>query len=119
MGYYYENRKRAQIKNTDPSLTEQSMARDTDINVIVGKFKITGRVPGGNGQPMTGDWTQLPQDLRGFIDTARDFNNKRRMLPKELQNIKTDELLNLTIEDIAKKLAPPAPTPEPKKEEPK
>jgi len=107
MSMYYENRKRARTVNNSPTLTEQSMARDTDINVIVAKFRITGRVPGAQQQPMGGDFTALPTDLRGFIDAARDLRNHRMRLPKELANIPTEELLRLTTAELKAKLNPP------------
>lgn len=115
MGFYYNNRQRARTFNNEPSLTDQSGAKDTDINIIVQKFKITGTVPGAQGQPMGGDFTQFPTDLRDLIHTARDLNAHRQRLPAKLRNIPLEELLALTPEQLNNILTPPAPPPaEPK-----
>lgn len=109
MSYYYNNRKRARTRNHMPSLTEQSMARDTDINIIVSKFRITGRVPASQQQPMAGDFTNLPTDLRGFIETAKSIKDVRRKLPKQLQEMPIEELLSLTPDKLTSILSPNTP----------
>lgn len=116
---YYENRKRAQTVNTEPTLTEQSMARDTDINIIVEKFRITGRVPGAQTEPMAGDFSELPDDLRGFIESAKSIKEVRRKLPPQLREMPIEELLALTPDKLTSILTPPAPTPAPTNGEPK
>lgn len=112
---YHENRKRARITDKTPSLTDQSQARETDINVIIPRFLKTGIAPGG-AQPISGDFTHLPIDLRGFIEAARSMDKHRAELPKELRELPTEELLGLTNEQLQNKLSPPAPPPEPPKE---
>lgn len=115
MSYYYENRKRAQTVNTDPTMTDQAGAHDTDINVIVKTFRRTGMVPGAQQPPMVGmDFTQLPTDLRGFIETANTLNQLRNKLPEQFRGMDLAELMALTPADIQTKLQPPAPTPAPK-----
>lgn len=104
---YYENRKRARTVNSQPTLTEQSMARDTDINIIVSKFRITGRVPAAQQQPMAGDFTNLPTDLRGFIESARTIKDVRKQLPPQLREMPVEELLALTPDKLASILSPP------------
>lgn len=118
MGYYYENRKRAATRNTKPTLTDQAGAKDTDINVIVGRMLKTNTVPGSASQPMYGDFADLPRDLAGFIQTARNLNTLQRKLPKELQDMKIEEMLALTPDKLKDILTPPPPppAPEPKKE---
>lgn len=108
---YRENKQRAQTRTTKPSLTEQSAANETDINVIVAKFKITGRVPGSQQEPLSGDFTQLPRDLRGFIDLAKSMKNLKSKLPKELRDIPDAKLLALTPDQLKNILTPPAPKP--------
>lgn len=109
---YAENRKRARTINTQPTLTDQAGARDTDINVIVKTFTRTGMVPGAQGTPIFGqDFTKLPMDLRGYIETARELEDIRQRLPPQLQNMDLAELMALTPTDIHTKLQPPAPTP--------
>lgn len=107
MSNYARNKERAITRNTDPSLTEQSMAKDTDINVIVGRFSITGRVPGAQGQPMSGDFTQMPDDLRGFIEAAKEMKEHRNRLPEQLRDLPMDKLLALTPSEITNILTPP------------
>lgn len=111
MSNYYRNRGRARTENTDPSLTDQSQARDTDINVIVSKMGISGTVPGAPNKPLYGDFTQLPGDLRSMIEHARGLDEHRSKLPKELRAMPIEELLQLTPEQLTKLIAP-APAPE-------
>jgi len=109
--YYQMNRLRAQTKHVKPTRTDQSQAKDTDINVIVGKFLTNGVVPGNNAKPMSGDFTGLPSDLRGMIETSREMEKKRRQLPPALREMPIDELLALTPDKLTSILTPPAPTP--------
>lgn len=104
---YYENRKRARTINNEPTLTEQSMAKDTDINIIVSKFRITGRVPAAQHQPMAGDFTNLPTDLRGFIESARTIKDVRKKLPPQLREMPVEDLLALTPDKLTSILTPP------------
>jgi len=111
MTYYYENRKRAQFKNVEPTLTDQSGAKDTDINIIVGQFLRTGSAPGTNKQPLYEDFTQYPDDLRGFIEAGRAIKEHIADLPEQLRNIPLNELLALPPQQIADMLKPPATPP--------
>lgn len=114
---YAENKARARTHNTDPSLTDQSQARETDINVIVGRYGISGQLPQGGSQPMYGDFSKLPTELRDFIELGRTLDQRRAELPAELRDLPTDELLALTPEQLTNKLTPPAPTPAPQPED--
>lgn len=107
MSKWKENRKRARTFNTDETLTDQAAARDTDINVIVGRFTKTGMVPVAQDKPMGGDFVDMPTDLRGFIEAARKQAYIRTQLPVELRDMEPAELLALTPEEIAKKLKKP------------
>lgn len=107
---YYTNKQRAKTRTTKPSLTDQSQAPETDINVIVGRFLRTGQAPGGK-QPMFGDFTALDGDLRSMIERARSLHRERYKLPKELQNLPIEELLALTPHKLKDILTPPAPSP--------
>jgi len=115
---YQINRLRAQFKNTKPSLTDQSAAKDTDINVIVKQFGLGGQALGTTKTPLYEDFTQYPDDLRGFIETSRAVREHIGNLPPELKNLPMDQLLNLPpkelLEKLVKKPAPP-PAPEPEK----
>lgn len=108
---YYERKKKLRTVTTKPTMTDQSMAKDTDLNVIVGKF-LKGQLPNGAAQkPMYGDFTQYPPDLKGFIDISRDLYRYRQQLPGELRDMKVEELMGLTNEQLTAILTPPAPTP--------
>lgn len=109
------------------TLTDQAAAKDTDINRIVATMGITGQVP-GTRQPMYGDFSNYPTDLRGFIEMGRSLSGLREQLPDALKDRSLDELAMLTDEQINNILKPPEkpadPKPpekpaEPKKEEPK
>jgi len=118
MSIWKKNKAKAVYRNTDPTLTDQSGARDTDINVIVGQFLKHGQVMGGAKKPMFGqDYSELPRDLRGFIEMGKDLETHRRNLPEQLQGIKTQDLLALTPEQLKNILTPPQPVAP--KEEPK
>lgn len=115
---YIANKLNAIHNNTEPSMADQSQARDTDINVIIGRFGI-GHMAKGNGKvPMYEDFSDMPRDLRGYIEQARGLETLRERLPEQLKNQKLDELLSLTPQQIHGLLFPqtPAPTPEAPKE---
>lgn len=114
---YAENKRRARTKTTTETLTDQSAAYETDRNVIVTRYMVHGQAPGALKQPMYGDFSQLPTDLRGFIEQARSIKRLRNKLPEQLRNIDTDALLRLTPDELKKILTPPATTPAPKTEE--
>lgn len=107
MSRYRINKANARTRSTKESLTDQGQAKTTDINVIIGQFLNTGMAPGNVGSPMWQDFTQLPQGLRGMIECARNLEALKRNLPAELQNIPTNQLLQLTPEQIRAILQPP------------
>lgn len=117
--YYQRNRLRARTENHEPSMTEQSGARETDINVIVKRFAVTGQTPGSPTPPITGDFSDLPTDLRGFLDTARSLRENQYKLPDQLRNIPLEQLLAMNPKEIANILKPPAPAPAPEPKETK
>jgi len=102
-----KNKALAITRDTTPSLTDQGAARDTDINIIVGQFLTSGKVPGSAQQPMYGDFSELPRDLRGMINMAASLKLNQERLPEQLRGIPVAELLALTKEQINAKLAPP------------
>ncbi|QXP08498.1 MAG: internal scaffolding protein [Arizlama microvirus] len=103
---YKENKAAARIYTKGETLTDQSAARETDINVIVRKFTQTGMVPAAKNAPMSGDFTEFPTSLREFIETARQGNPLREKLPEQLKNMKTEELLALNAQQLTDILAP-------------
>lgn len=116
--FYARNKARAATVNTKPTMTDQSQAADTDINVIVPRYAITGTAPGAPGQAIAGDFTEVPNNLRDMIEQARSVQHLRRKLPGELAEMPVEQLLALSTEDIQRILTPPAipPVEEPKEE---
>lgn len=115
MATHEERRAAARYNSSKPTLTDQSQANETDINVIVGKFGIGNQVPGNPAQPMYGDFSQMPTDLRGFLEAKTQLEEARLALPPELRDIPTEELVYMTPEALAAKLKPVEP-PKPKEE---
>lgn len=114
MSRYKANKEHAKSYNDEPTMTDQSQAASTDINIIVTQFLRTGQGPGGIN-PIYGDFTQLPEDLRGFIEMGRSITTLRGALPEQLQGLDPRELFAMTNEQITAMLKPP----EQPKEEPK
>lgn len=104
---YYERARSLATFNTEPTLTDQSGAKETDLNIIVQRFTISGQLPQGSGQPTYGDFSQLPADLRGFIETAEKLDELRSQLPEQLRNMETTALLALTPDQVRTIIGPP------------
>ena len=109
--YYQKNRLRAQFKNTKPTKTEQSGAKETDINVIIRRHLVTNQAPGSSKPLLAGDFTQLPRDLRGFLEVANSVERLKAKLPDELKGKTTAELLALTPNELTSILAKPTTPP--------
>lgn len=114
----YQQKKLAAIHfNDEPTMTDQSAAEDTDINVIVNQFMRTGQLTAGATPPTQGDFTQIPTNLRDMIELGRSVRFHRNRLPKQLQGMTDHELLALTPDALRKILTDePAPKPAEKKE---
>lgn len=111
---YLTNKARAIYVDDTPTMTDQAGANETNINVIIGRYGITGQIPGGSREPMYGDFSHLPDNLRDFIETARSYEERRKELPEALRNMDAEELMALTPNELTRKLTPaepPAPTP--------
>lgn len=98
MSRYHENKARARTVNNEKTMTDQSAARETDLNLIVNQFLATGQAPGPARPPMFIDMAELPQDLRGFIEVGRSLHKHMNDLPPALQKLTAEELLSLTPE---------------------
>lgn len=103
--YYKRNRLLATIDDT-PTMTDQSQAMDTDINVIVKRYGIHGQAPGTSEAAVYQDLSEFPNNLRDIIDTARNIDEHLGALPPQLRNTTFGELLNLTEEQLTAKLTP-------------
>lgn len=113
---YAANKIAARTVNNEPTMTDQAAARDTDINVIVKQFTQHGQMPGKTGQPLYEDWTDMPDDLREYIETSRAIAQHHARLPEQLRSMSTEELLALTPQELRNKLTPPETKPEEKTE---
>lgn len=73
----------------DPTLTQQQFKDDADINIIVERFGITGRVPENPRIPAYGDFTGI-SDYRTALHAIRDADEAFMALPgmvrKEFDN---------------------------------
>lgn len=104
---YRRNKELAKYRNTDPTMTDQAGATDTDINVIVRNFNVHGQAPGTSREPTYADFSALPNDFRDMIEAAREAVNHYRALPAELRDIPLDELVHLSNDDIARRIRKP------------
>jgi len=114
---YQINKERAKYRNDEPSLTDQSQAAGTDINIVMTQFLRTGQ-QNGTKAPMFGDFSELPEDLRGFIEMGRSITEHREQLPEQLRNVPTARLFNMTREEISAILNPPPKADDKPNEEP-
>lgn len=113
-------RKRAAYKpdlKKHPSKTDQASAHDTDINIIVQKFAVTGRVPAKEGEPLTGDFTLVPTDLQTLLKPAEYIIDNMKRLPKEMQKrlakFTPEQLRGMQTDELTAIINPPPKPAEP------
>lgn len=115
MNKFHEQRRiarnRAAFTDVGETMTDQSQAHDTDINVIVKRYGVFGQAPGIDKEPIYGDFSDLPTDLRGFIEMGRTLDDERARLPEPLREMSMEELFALTPEKLTEILTPPATKP--------
>lgn len=97
---YKANKLRARTFTKTPTATDQAGARETDINVIVGRMLPTGTVPGLKTQPVYADWTRFPDTLQEMINQARSIEKHLGDLPPWLENLAIQDLMALTPEQL-------------------
>lgn len=103
---YARNKERAKTINNEPTLTDQSQAENTDINIIVTQFMRTGQAPQG-AQPVYADYSEFPTDLKSMFDMARNVKEQVEALPVQLQGIPLEQLVRMTTEQINAMLPKP------------
>jgi len=108
-----ERRAKGRTYNNQPSLTDQSQAADTNINVILKKYGVTGVATGRAGAPQYLDHSTIPTDLREAFETVRSASGLREKLPETLRGQTIEQLQSLTMEQLNDILHPPAPPPAP------
>jgi len=91
---YRENKRRAITPTIGVTMTDQSGAEATDINVIVRKMNQTGMMPAGAKQPIYADFSDIPNNLKDMLDMSRNLEEHRSQLPEGLQGLSTAELIN-------------------------
>lgn len=70
--------------NNEDTMAEQSHAKDTDINVIMAKYKITGQIPLPQVPARYGDFSQVT-DYREALHTIREANDLFMELPANIR----------------------------------
>lgn len=111
------NKERGKTTNNDPTLTDQSGAKEADLNVIVERMIRTGTVNRAKDQPIYGDFSQLPRDYREFIHQARSLEKLRGELPKELAALTVEDLVVMDNQALADYLKPKQPAKKPEESE--
>lgn len=85
--YNYDRRKAsvdAGLRCEDPSLAQQSQKSESDINVIVKRFGLTGQMPSGVRAPQFGDFTQVG-DFRDAMDAIIAAENSFMQMPADVR----------------------------------
>lgn len=74
------------LKCLDASMAEVDQQKDTDINVIVARFGITGQLPAAGSLPLVtnGDFAEA-LDLRGALDLMRSADDAFMALPADVR----------------------------------
>jgi phage internal scaffolding protein len=72
------------ITDWGPSLTIQSQAEDADLNIIMRRFGITGKMPENVRLPEYGDFTQIT-DYRSALESVRMANEAFMEIPAEIR----------------------------------
>lgn len=81
---YSESFRGSDIECKDPSLAQQNMKDDVDINVMLEKFKVTGVMPQNVVLPQYGDFTGV-SDYRSAMDAVRKARESFMDLPAHLR----------------------------------
>lgn len=93
---YMANKIRAMFRNTDPSKTDQSQAKDTDVNHIIKRFQQTQSAPPMKTPGSYADITEVPGDLRAALEMATSMQSLRQRLPEPLRAYPVEDLLVMT-----------------------
>lgn len=70
--------------NNEESMTQQSDAKDTDINVIMQRYKVTGQIPLPRIAPNYGDFSEVT-DYREALERVQYANEVFNSLPAKLR----------------------------------
>lgn len=106
---YLKRKEAAKYRSSKPTMTDQSQAADTDVNIIMGKFGIGGTVTVTGKQPIYADFTGLPSNLADMIRMSRRSAELRQSLPPQLRQMPDEQLFALTRDELTNILTPPEP----------
>lgn len=70
---------------SDPSKAVQSQKEDADINVIVKRFGVTGKLPVAVNLPEYGDFTDAPRDYREARERVAEAEKAFMTIPAEIR----------------------------------
>lgn len=70
--------------NTEETMTQQGDKNDSDINVIVARFRKTGQLPHNNKTAMYGDFTNVP-DYRTAVEQVNAARDEFMKLPAKVR----------------------------------
>lgn len=68
----------------DEDMTQQQFKEETDINVILKRFGMTGQLPQGLAMPMVGDFTNV-SDFHTAMNLVRQADEEFMKLPAEVR----------------------------------
>lgn len=91
---YAENKARSKILTIGTTMTDQSGAAATDINIIVAKMNQTGMMPQTSKQGFYADMSEIPTNLRDMLELSNSMEQNRNSLPDALRHLSTAELLD-------------------------
>ncbi|AXH76661.1 MAG: internal scaffolding protein [Microviridae sp.] len=72
------------LKCMDPTRTQQQFKDECDINVILERFGVTGRLPLTTMQPMSGDFTGV-EDYHSAVEAVRAANENFMTMPAKMR----------------------------------
>ncbi len=70
---------------SEPTLAQQSFKEDSDINVILERFNITGELPPASREPQYGDFLDSPVDYKSAMDVVMSAQSAFNALPARLR----------------------------------
>lgn len=121
---YSESFRGSDLECRDPSLAQQHFKDETDINVLLERFKVTGQMPQGVRLPSYGDFTGVT-DFRSaqeavlnarnaFMDLPASLRARFENDPQKLMDFLADPANSEEAVKLGLKVAPaPAPAPAP------
>lgn len=73
------------LKCLDESRTQQQFKEDSDINVIVARFGISGIMPSDFGMPQSVDFSEMVTDYHTALNMVRQADEEFMGLPADLR----------------------------------